>query len=404
MLPRKNSLEKPAIAGGKAQRNKYLTFGAPFLGEDEIEEVVDSLKSGWLSTGPKVAQFENSVKKYLGCRYALALNSCTAAMHLSLIAGGIGKDDEVITSPLTFSATANVILHVGAKPVFVDVEKTTGNIDARLVERYITKNTKAIMPVHLYGRPCEMDTITKIARKHKLFVIEDAAHGFGASYKGAKIGTISDFTCFSFYVTKNLITGEGGLVATDRKKWADAIEMYALHGMTKGAWKRYSDSGYSHYLIKVPGFKYNMMDIQAALGIHQLRKFDAMQKKRAQIWEIYNKGLQGLPIELPKPIESGNVHAFHLYTIQLCLDKLKVSRDFILQALHKENIGAGVHFISLHMHPFYKKLFNFKKNDFPNASYISDRTISLPLSAKLSEKDVSDVVFALRKILLYYKR
>lgn len=394
----------PAILGGKPQRNEYLIFGAPFLGEEEITEVVDSMRSGWLSTGPKVAQFENDVKKYLGCRYARAFNSCTAAMHLSLIAAGIGKDDEVITTPLTFSATANVILHVGATPIFVDVEKDTGNIDPSLIESKITKKTKAIMPVHLYGRPCEMDTITKIAKKYKLFVIEDAAHAFGASYKGAKIGTISDFTCFSFYVTKNLITGEGGLVATGKKKWADTIEMYALHGMTKGAWKRYSDSGYSHYLIKVPGFKYNMMDMQAAIGIHQLRKFDSMQKRRAQIWEIYNKGLRGLPIELPKPIESGNVHAFHLYTIQLSLSKLKVSRDFVLQALHKENIGAGVHFISLHLHPFYKKLFNFKKNDFPNAAYFSERTISLPLSAKLTDKDVDDVIRGVRKILAYYQK
>lgn len=397
------SLPKPAIAGGRPQRNEYLTFGAPFLGEEEIAEVVNSLRSGWLSTGPKVALFENNIKKYLGCRYARALNSCTAAMHLSLIAAGVGKDDEVITTPLTFSATANVILHVGATPIFVDVEKTTGNIDASSIERFITKNTKAIIPVHLYGRPCRMDKIMGIAKKYKLKVIEDAAHAFGASYKGAKIGTIGDFTCFSFYVTKNLVTGEGGLVATGKKKWADEIEMYALHGMTKGAWKRYSDSGYSHYLIKVPGYKYNMMDMQAAIGIQQLRKFDAMQKKRAQIWEIYNKGLRGLPIELPAPTENGNIHAFHLYTIQLHLEKLKVNRDFILQALHKENIGTGVHFISLHMHPFYKKLFNFKKDDFPNAAYISDRTISLPLSAKLSEKDINDVILALRKILLCYK-
>lgn len=394
---------KPAIEGGKPQRDKYLIFGAPFLGEEEITEVENSLRSGWLSTGPKVAQFENNIKKYLGCRHALALNSCTAAMHLSLIAAGVGRGDEVITTPLTFSATANVILHVGAKPVFVDVEKATGNIDAKLIERYITKKTKAIMPVHLYGRPCEMDTITGLAKKYNLFVIEDAAHAFGASYKGKKIGTISDFTCFSFYVTKNLITGEGGLVTTGKKKWAELITMYALHGMSKGAWRRYSDAGYSHYLIQVPGYKYNMMDLAAAIGIHQLRKFNTMQAKRAQIWETYNKGLQGLPIDLPAPTENGNIHAFHLYTIQLHLEKLKVNRDFILQALHKENIGTGVHFISLHMHPFYKKLFNFKKDDFPNAAYISDRTISLPLSAKLSEKDINDVILALRKVLLHYK-
>lgn len=385
----------------KSARKNYLVFGEPLVGKEEIREVLETLESGWISTGPKVALFEQNVKKYIKTKYAKAVNSCTAAMHLSLIASGVSRGDEVITSPLTFSATANVILHVGAKPVFVDVEKQTGNIDTTLIEKKITSRTKAIIPVHLYGRPCDMDKIMKLARKYKLLVIEDAAHAFGAAYKGKKIGTIGDLTCFSFYVTKNLITGEGGMVTTKNKKWAQNIEMYALHGMDKGAWGRYSDKGYSHYLIQVPGYKYNMMDLQAAIGLHQLKKFDKMQKRRKQIWDMYDKGLKDLPLKLPYPIGNDIIHARHLYTILLDLEKLKVNRDYVLQALHKKNIGTGVHFISLHLHPYYKKTFGFKKNDFPNATYISERTISLPFSAKLTDKDVYGVILALRKILSY---
>lgn len=397
-------MSKPVIAGGKPVRKQYLIFGSPLIGKQEIDEVVASLKTGWLSTGPKVTRFEEEIKKYLGCPSAKAVNSCTAGMHLALIAAGIGQGDEVITTPMTFAATANVILHVGATPIFVDVERQTGNIDVDQVEAKINRKTKAIFPVHLYGRPCRMDKIMKLAQKHKLIVIEDAAHAFGAEYHGQKIGTIGDFTCFSFYVTKNLITGEGGMVTTSKKKWADLIEMYALHGMSRGAWKRYSDAGYSHYLIEVPGYKYNMMDLQAAIGIHQLKKFKKMQSRRKVIWQKFNQGLAGLPLELPAPFEKNSVHGLHLYTILIDLKKLKVNRDFVLQALHKENIGAGVHFISLHLHPFYQKRFSFRKNDFPEANFISQRTISLPFSAKLTNKDVNDVISAVQKILNYYQR
>lgn len=397
-------LSKPAIAGGIPVRKDYLIFGSPLIGREEIVEVEHSLRSGWISTGPKVTKFEQKLKEYLNCNYVRAVNSCTAAMHLSLIAAGVGRGNEVITSPLTMAATANVILHVRATPVFIDVEKNTGNIDPGLIESKITKKTKAIMPVHLYGRPCKMDKILEIARKYKLIIIEDAAHAFGASYKNKKIGTIGDLTCFSFYVTKNLVTGEGGLIATRNKKWAELIEMYALHGMSRGAWRRYSDTGYSHYLIQVPGYKYNMMDLQAAIGIHQLDKFSSMQARRREIWETYNKAFIDLPVVLPPKVEKNTVHALHLYTLLLNIEKLKVNRDFVLQALHKENIGAGVHFISLHLHPYYKKRYRFKKNDFPNAAYFSERTISLPLSAKLKDEDVFDVIKAVRKILIYYQK
>lgn len=394
----------PAIAGGSPIRKKYLTFGAPDIGINEINEVIDSLKSGWLSTGPKVGLFEKNLAHYLGARYAKALYSCTAAMHLSLIASGIKPGDEIITTPLTFSATANVILHVGAKPVFVDVDPVTGNIDPEEIEKHITKKTRAIMPVHLYGRPCRMDEIVVLAKKNSLTVIEDAAHAFGAVYKKKKIGTIGDFTCFSFYVTKNLVTGEGGLVTMKNKHWAEAIEMYALHGMSKGAWKRYSDSGYRHYLIEVPGYKYNMMDIQAAIGIHQLKRFEEMQSRRKNIWKQYDKAFSDLSLQLPIKEEAETIHAKHLYTIGVDKKIFKQNRDFFLQALHKENIGIGVHFISLHIHPYYKNRFGYKKPDFPHAANISDTTISLPISSKLSDHDVSDVIRAVRKISLYYKR
>ncbi len=397
-------LNKPAILGGKPVRESYLIFGSPMILKEEMDEVLDSMRSCWLSTGPKVTRFENLIKKYLKSKFVKGVNSCTAAMHLSLIVSKIGPGDEVITTPLTFSATANVISHVGAKPVFADVEKDTGNIDVLEIEKKITKKTKAIMPVHLYGRPCKMDEILKLARKYNLIVIEDAAHALGASYKGKKIGTIGDFTCFSFYATKNLTTGEGGIISTRNKKWADLIEMYALHGMSKGAWKRYSDKGYSHYLIKVPGYKYNMMDLQAGIGIQQFNKFEKMQKRRKEIWGMYNKAFSDLPLILPTPTEKDDVHAYHLYTILIKPEKLKINRDLFLKALHEENIGIGVHFISLHIHPYYKNLYKLQKNDFPNASFISDRTISLPLSGKLTNQDVSDVISAVRKIVNYYSK
>lgn len=395
---------KLAILGGKPVRATYLTFGAPDIGKEEIREVADTLQSGWISTGPKVAKFEDMMAKHLGCRFAKAVHSCTAALHLALIAAGIGKGDEVITTPLTFSATANVILHAGATPVFVDVDKLTGNIDPKEIEKHITKKTKAIIPVHLYGRPCRMDAIMALAKRHKLVVIEDAAHAFGASFHWRKIGTIGDATCFSFYVTKNLVTGEGGMVTTNKKSWARTIEMYALHGMSRGAWRRYSDAGYSHYLIEVPGYKYNMMDMQAAMGIVQLKKFPEMQKRRAVIWKRYLEAFKDLPLILPAPAEPKTTHARHLFTILTDMRALRVSRDHMLQALHKENIGVGVHFVSLHTHPYYKKRFNFKKHDFPHALYHSDRTISLPFSSALTNKDVEDVIAAVRKVFLYYKR
>jgi len=255
-------------------RNDFLVFGTPAIEQPEIDEVVKCLKSGWIGTGPRVHKFENSFRDYIGSKYAMALNSCTASLHLSMLVSGVKSGDEIITTPMTFAATSNAIIHTGAKPVFVDVEKDSMNIDPNLIEKAITPQTKAILPVHFAGRPCKMDHIMEIAQKNNLLVIEDAAHAIEAKYKGQKIGNIGDMTCFSFYVTKNLVTGEGGMVTTNNEEWAKKVKVLGLHGLSKDAWKRFADEGYKHYQVVSPGFKYNMMDIQASLGIHQLERLE----------------------------------------------------------------------------------------------------------------------------------
>lgn len=392
----------PAIEGGSPTRKNFLIFGKPKITSAEIKEVVSSLKSGWIGTGPKVAKFESMFGEYVGAKYSVAVNSCTAGLHLCLLAFGIKQGDEVITSPMTFAATANVIEHVGAKPVFVDIDVSTQNIDVNKIEAAITKKTKAIIVVHMAGLPCDMDAILKIAKKHQLVVIEDAAHAIGASYKGRKIGTIGDATVFSFYATKNITTGEGGMVTTNSSKIAKFIQLYALHGLSRGAWKRYSDAGFKHYLVEAPGYKYNMMDLQASIGIHQLERFEKGQSRRRVIWGMYNKLLADLPVKLPSKPDKSLVHAHHLYTILVDLRKIKVSRDQIQHAIHAEGIGTGIHFVSIHLHPYYRKKYGFKRGMFPNAEYVSSRTISLPIGANVSNEDIHDVVMALRKVLTYY--
>lgn len=382
-------------------RKDFLIFGSPAIEEDEIAEVAATIRSGWLGTGPKVDKFESMMRQYTGARYAMAVNSCTAALHLSMVVSGMKPGDEVITTPMTFCATANTILHAGAKPVFVDVDRRTMNIDPNLIERAITPKTRAIVPVHMAGRPCEMDAIMDIARRHELVVIEDAAHCVEGTYKGKKVGNIGDITCFSFYVTKNIVTGEGGMVTTNGEEWADKIKMYALHGMSKDAWKRYSDEGFKHYQVIFPGFKYNMMDIQASIGIHQMKRVDRYLKRREEIWTQYEEALVDLPVTTPAPPESETTHARHLYTVLLDIGKLKQSRDQVQQRLYEMNIGTGIHFIAVHLHDYYQKTFGFKVGDFPNAEFISERTISLPLSAKLSPEDVESVISALRYILVH---
>ena len=391
--------EKLAIDGGKPYRKDFLVFGSPHIGEEEIAEVADTLRSGWLSTGPRVHRFEEAFRNYIGCDYAIAVNSCTAGLHLALDVLGIGEGDEVITSPITFAATANVVVHRGAVPVFADIDRTTMNLAPEEVERKITPHTKAILPVHLYGRPCEMDALMAIARKHQLCVIEDAAHAIESRYRDKKIGAIGDITSFSFYVTKNLVTGEGGMVTTNNKEWHEEMRIKSLHGISKTAWKRYSEEGFQIYDTIYPGYKYNMMDIQAAMGIHQLNRIEENLKVRERHWHRYDEAFAGSEF-LIIPSEQPHLrHARHLYTLLIDTDKLGASRDQFVNALQAENIGVGIHFIALHLHTFYRERFGWKRGDLPNAEFVSDRTVSLPLSSKLTDDDIEDVIGATFKVL-----
>ncbi|MCX6339828.1 MAG: DegT/DnrJ/EryC1/StrS family aminotransferase [Candidatus Aureabacteria bacterium] len=383
----------------KPVRDTFLVFGSPLIEEPEINEVVDCLRSGWISTGPRVGKFEEMFRAFIGAKHARALSSCTAGLHLSMLVSGIQPGDEVITTPMTFAATANVITHVGAIPVFADVDRRTMNIDPAEVRKKLTRKTRALIPVHLTGRPCEMDPLLEIAREHNLIVIEDAAHAIEAAYRGRKIGTIGDLTCFSFYATKNIVTGEGGMVTTNNDDWAEQIEMYGLHGLNKGAWRRYSDEGFKHYEVVYPGYKYNMTDMQAALGIHQLPRIERYLKRREEIWKRYDEAFRNLPVITPAPAAPETRHARHLYTLLIDIDRVRKSRDEIQQALHRENIGTGIHFSSVHLHRYYRETYGYKVGDFPNSEYISDRTISLPLSPKLTDADVGDVISAVQKVL-----
>lgn len=380
-------------------REDFLVFGSPQIGREEIAEVVATLESGWLGTGPRVATFESEFAQLKGVPHAVAMNSCTAALHIALLASGVGPGDEVITSPMTFPATANAIVHAGARPVFVDCDDRTMNIQVEALEEKITPRTKAILPIHFAGRPCEMDQLMAIADKHGLAVIEDCAHAIETEYKGRPAGTIGDIGCFSFYVTKNVITGEGGMLITSDSAIAERSKTLSLHGLSGDAWSRFSDSGYKHYYLVDAGFKYNMMDIQAAIGIHQLRRVQRNYLRRQHVWERYMTELNGLPCLLPPSPEPDTTHALHLFTIQLQLEEIELTRDEVLSALTQMGIGVGVHYLALHLHPYYANSLGHEPSDFPAARMISDRTISLPISAKLEDGDIDDVVTALKEVL-----
>lgn len=377
----------------------FLHFHRAWLGPEEEEEIISTLRSSWLTTGPRTKRFEQEFARFAKAKYAVAVTSCTAAMHLALTALEIGPGDEVITSPMTFASTANVIVHRGATPVFVDAEPGTLNIDPNKIEERITRKTRAIMPVHFAGRPCEMNAIMRIARRHKLAVIEDAAHALESEYKGRKIGSISDATAFSFYATKNITTGEGGMVTTNRKSLAEKMQVLSLHGLSKDAWKRYSESGFAHYDVIYPGYKYNMFDIQAALGLCQLAKIDDFWKRRKNYTEIYDQAFKEVPEIIPLVKEGDIKHAYHLYVILVKTEELTVSRDVILKEIQAKGIGVGVHFRALHLHPFYRKTFGFRRGQFPVAEYASDRVISLPLYPKMEEWDVNKVINTVKKII-----
>lgn len=376
-----------------------LVFGAPALGEEEIQEVVDTLRSGWIGTGPKVAQFERDFSAYKATPAAVALSSCTAALQLSMRAAGIGAGDEVITTPLTFCATVNAILHTGATPVLADVDPDSMNISPREIEQKVTPRTKAIVPVHMAGRSCDMDGIMAIANANDLVVIEDCAHAIETTYKGKPAGTFGTFGCFSFYVTKNVVTGEGGMVITRYPDAAERIKVLALHGMSNDAWDRFGDAGYKHYFVVEPGYKTNMMDMQAALGIHQLRRVEANWRRREAIFAMYDEAFACLPLTTPAPPEDGSRHAYHLYTVLIDEARAGVSRDEFLRQMTFHNIGVGVHYLSLPEHPYYGKALGWRPEDYPHAARIGRQTVSLPLSPALTDADVSDVIAAVRRIL-----
>jgi dTDP-4-amino-4,6-dideoxygalactose transaminase len=380
-------------------QDEFLVFGAPQIEDAEIDEVVDSMRAAWLGTGPKVAQFEEDFRAYKHAVHAVAVNSCTAALHVSLVATDIGVGDEVITTPLTICATINAILHAGATPVLADVDATTLNIDPLELARLITPRTKALLPVHFAGRPCEMDELMRVADQHGLLVIEDCAHAIETEFRGQKAGTIGDVGCFSFYATKNLTTGEGGMAITGDGALAERMKMLALHGMTKDAWKRFNDSGYQHYYVMAAGFKYNMMDLQAAIGIHQLRRVEANWLKRRNVWNRYQEAFADTGLLLPAAPGEDTRHAYHLYTPLVEKERCGISRDELLKALTARRIGVGVHYLSIGEHPYYQESLGIKADDWPNAMRIGRTTISLPLSARLTDTDVERVIDAVHDCL-----
>lgn len=380
-------------------KDNFLVFGSPAIEESEIDEVVDSLKSGWLGTGPKVARFEQEFSAYKGLseNSVAAVNSCTAALHVSMIAAGLKHGDEVITSAMTFCATVNAIIHSGATPVLADIDPLTMNIDPKEIEAKITPRTKAIIPVHFAGRPCDMEAIMALSQKYNLKIIEDCAHAIESEYKGKKTGTFGDFGCFSFYVTKNMTTGEGGMVVAKQPNDIEKIKVLSLHGMSKDAWHRFSDKGYKHYYVVEAGFKYNMMDIQAAIGIHQLKRIDENWKKRKAIWDLYQRNFADLPLNLPAEPTKDMRHAYHLYNIRLKNDS-KISRDELLDFMTEKNIGVGVHYLSMAAHPYYQSTYGWKPEDYPNAMNTGRTTVSLPLAANLEQRDIERVISAVQSI------
>ncbi|KPK99007.1 MAG: UDP-4-amino-4,6-dideoxy-N-acetyl-beta-L-altrosamine transaminase [Omnitrophica WOR_2 bacterium SM23_72] len=385
-------------------RNTFLPFYRPCLDDEEEQEITDTLRSGWIGRGPKTERFEKNFKEYVGSKYAIGVSSCTAGLHLSLKTIGIEGGDEVITTPMSFPAAVNAIVHQGAKPVFVDIEKGSLNMDPGKIRAAITKRTKAIVVVHFAGRPCEMNEILRIAKRNNIIVIEDAAHALGSEYQGRKIGSITDLACFSFHATKNITTGEGGMVTTDNAAFAKKIQTLSLQGMDLDAWERAKRQTYRHWDTILPGYKYNMFDLQAALGLVQLRKLEGFLKVRQRYTQIYNEAFRRIP-EMAIPVQGEGIkHSYHLYVVRLKIEDLSASRDQIMDALQRNNIGIGVHYRALHLHSFYQKTYGFKKGDFPIAEYMSDRVLSLPLYPKMNERDINDVISAVKKIIAKYRK
>ena len=388
-----------SVAAQGASGGTVVPFAPPAIGAEEIAEVVEALESGWLSTGPRVARFERAFADYTGAPHAIAVNSCTAALHLSLLASGVGEGHEVITTPLTFCATANVVIHAGATPVFADVDPATFNLDPDRAAAAVTPRTRALLPVHFAGRPADMPAFVALASRCGVRLIEDAAHCVEGIAAGRKVGSIADFTCFSFYATKNLTTGEGGMVTTANAEAAAFMRTASLHGMSRNAWTRYAPGGSAHYDVLMPGFKYNMMDLQAAIGLQQLARIDAMHARRSAIWRLYDEALAALPLRLPAAASAGDVHARHIYPVLVDEQAAGVSRDALQERLRARGISTSIHFRALHLHPYYRDRFNLSRGMFPAAEAISDTTLSLPLSGGMTRAAAERVIEALHDAL-----
>ncbi len=379
-----------------SSNEEFLPFSRPAIDQETIDEVVACLKSGWITTGPRVKKFEEDLQSYCSVPYALALSSATAGLHLVFAALELKPGDEVITTPMTFAATLNTIVLTGGKPVCVDVEPGTYNMDMARLEKAVTKHTRAIMPVHFAGLPVDLDPLYEIAKKHNLRVIEDAAHAIGTEYKGRRIGSFGDVQVFSFHPNKNMTTGEGGCVVTRDQKMAEAVTLLRFHGMDREAWNRFGKKGSQHYEIIAPGYKYNMMDIQAALGLHQLKQLDGFIRRRTELALRYQKLLAGWPeLSLPRTPAYSHLHAWHLYTPLINPDAAKMDRDAFMQGLKDRNIGTGLHYRAVHLYPYYREHFGFKRGDFPNAEAISDRIVSLPLFPLMTDADQDRVIAAM---------
>ena len=402
-------MEKLVLKGGKPVRNSFLPYGQPLIGEEEIEEVSNVIRSGWLSKGPKTKKFEENFKNYIKSNFAVAVNSCTGGMHASLLALGIKHGDEVITSTLTFVATANVIAYVGAKPVLVDIDPITYNMDVNDIRKKITKKTRAVIPVHFAGQPCDMHEIQQIAEEHDLVIVEDAAHAIGAEYHGKKIGSLGNLTSFSFYPTKNMTAGEGGMVTTNDYKLAEKVRKLSFFGIDRPSWERYETAKqsngkepYWYYEVQELGYRYYMTDIQAAIGLVQLKKVEEFNKVRREYARYLSSALSRLN-EIQVPVEKeGRRHCWHLYPIVINTDLLKIDRNKFVEALAAENIGTGVHFIPIHKQPYYQRTYGYNDADFPIANEVCSSIISLPLYPKMTRADLVDVVRAVHKVVEYY--
>lgn len=380
---------------------KFLPYALPDIGEEEIQEVLDSLRSGWLTTGPKTKQFEQDFAEFIGQgAQTIAVNSATAGLHLALEAMGVGPGDEVITTPYTFTSTAEVVRYLGAHPVFVDIDPNTFNIDPSLIEAAITERTKVIVPVHFAGLSCEMDEIIRIARKHNLKIMEDAAHAFPTTYKGKLIGTLdTDATVYSFYATKTIATGEGGMIVTRDEKIANRCRVMRLHGISRDAFDRYTSTKPAwHYEVIAPGFKYNMGDLNASLGIHQLKKAWKFQEKRDRMARRYDGAFADLPVILPPRAKEGDYHAYHVYAIRLT-EEAPMNRDDFIAEMFRRGIGCSVHFIPLHIHPYYRDTYHLKPEDYPQAYHAYEKVVSLPLYTKMTEEDQERVIKNVRELL-----